>query len=60
MKIATSFSIVSNTKIILAVNRDKDSDTYAFRFIHGVRFLSMVWIALGHSYATITDNLCEY
>ncbi|CAN7941203.1 unnamed protein product [Ixodes hexagonus] len=57
VKCLTSFSIINNTKLILAVNKNKSSETYQYRFIHGIRFLSMVWIALGHSYGTITDNM---
>ncbi|CAN8019012.1 unnamed protein product [Ixodes persulcatus] len=57
IKCLTSFSIINNTKLILAVNKNKSSDTYQYRFIHGIRFLSMVWIALGHSYGTVTDNM---
>lgn len=60
IKCLTSFSIINNTKLILAVNKNNSSDTYQYRFIHGIRFLSMVWIALGHSYGTVTDNMCKY
>lgn len=57
IKCLTSFSIIANTRLVLAVNKDKSSDTYSYRFIHGIRFLSMVWITLGHSYGTVTDNM---
>ncbi|KAM7304861.1 nose resistant to fluoxetine protein 6 [Ixodes scapularis] len=57
MKCLTSFSIIKNTKLILAVNKNKSSETYQYRFIHGLKFLSMVWIVLGHSYGIVTDNM---
>lgn len=57
MECLTSFSVVTNTKIILASNKDKRSDTYPYRFIHGIRFLSILWIVLGHSYGTIMDTM---
>nr|XP_050024298.1 nose resistant to fluoxetine protein 6-like [Dermacentor andersoni] len=52
-----AFSVVTNTRIILKVNEDKCSDSYAYRFVHGIRFLSIFWICLGHSYAIITENI---
>ncbi|CAN7989689.1 unnamed protein product, partial [Ixodes pacificus] len=55
VKIATAFSMPGNTSIIFDVTTDKRSDTYAYRFIHGMRFFSIVWIVLGHSYGSITD-----
>ncbi|XP_077506658.1 nose resistant to fluoxetine protein 6-like [Amblyomma americanum] len=54
---AVAFSLLTNTRIILRVNEDKFSDTYAYRFVHGIRFLSIFWICLGHSYAIITENI---
>ncbi|KAH7984331.1 hypothetical protein HPB52_019435 [Rhipicephalus sanguineus] len=52
-----AFSALSNTRLILSVNKDKDSETYSYRFMHGIRFLSIFWICLGHSYGTITENI---
>lgn len=56
-KCIVAFSVLTNTRIILKVNEDKCSDSYAFRFVHGIRFLSIFWICLGHSYAIITENI---
>ncbi|KAM7303662.1 nose resistant to fluoxetine protein 6 [Ixodes scapularis] len=52
VKYLTTFSIPASTKTMLAVNRDKQSDAYKLRFLHGIRFFSLVWIVLGHSYST--------
>ncbi|KAL3181649.1 hypothetical protein MRX96_036561 [Rhipicephalus microplus] len=52
-----AFSIITNTKVILNVKMDKNSETTSLRFVHGIRFLSIFWICLGHSYATITENI---
>ncbi|KAH6944363.1 hypothetical protein HPB50_002753 [Hyalomma asiaticum] len=54
---AVAFSALSNTRLILSVNKDKNSETYSYRFMHGIRFLSIFWICLGHSYGTITENI---
>lgn len=56
-KCAIAFSALSNTRLILSVNKDKSSETYSYRFMHGIRFLSIFWICLGHSYGTITENI---
>ncbi|XP_075543167.1 nose resistant to fluoxetine protein 6-like isoform X2 [Dermacentor variabilis] len=45
-----SFSVASNTNMMLHVTRDKASYAYRLRFLHGIRFLSIVWIVAGHSY----------
>ncbi|CAN7942203.1 unnamed protein product, partial [Ixodes hexagonus] len=55
VKCATAFSLRGNTNIIFDGATDKKSDTYAYSFIHGIRFFSIVWIVLGHSYGSITD-----
>ena len=44
-----SFSIVSNAKRILVVDAVK-SDGGTLPVIHGVRFLSMSWVILGHTW----------
>ncbi|XP_050051461.1 nose resistant to fluoxetine protein 6-like [Dermacentor andersoni] len=54
---AVAFSALSNTRLILSVNKDENSETYSYRFMHGIRFLSIFWICLGHSYGTITENI---
>lgn len=45
-KILMSFSIYTNGKKILTTDQPKGSLTC----IHGIRFLSMTWVILGHSY----------
>ncbi|CAN8019726.1 unnamed protein product, partial [Ixodes persulcatus] len=52
-KMVVSFSAVTNTEKLLAVRAEKDSDAKRLRFLHGMRFLSAVWVILGHSYLTI-------
>lgn len=49
VQLLTCFSLASNLKLLLSVNRDNDSDAYRFRFLHGIRACSMFWIVLGHS-----------
>ncbi|XP_070394992.1 nose resistant to fluoxetine protein 6-like [Dermacentor albipictus] len=62
----TSFSVASNTNMILHVAKDKGSDAYRLRFLHGIRFLSIVWVAAGHSYGATSPvwsrmaNLAKY
>lgn len=56
-KYLTAFSAIENTKFLFKANRNKCASTYNYRFIHGLRFLSIFWIALGHSYGTIGDNM---
>lgn len=55
MECLTAFSLPGNTRIIFSVSESKKSDGYALRFIHGLKFFSIVWIVLGHSYGSITD-----
>ncbi|XP_049516875.1 nose resistant to fluoxetine protein 6-like [Dermacentor silvarum] len=58
-KCLVAFSVMTNTRFIVNISNDKNSEAYSLRFIHGVRFLSIFWICLGHSYATITDNIAR-
>ncbi|CAN7990385.1 unnamed protein product [Ixodes hexagonus] len=43
-----AFSVIANHKLLFAPA--KDADARNFRFLHGLRFLSIFWIALGHAY----------
>lgn len=52
---ATAFSAVSNTRMMLRVATDKGSEAYCYRFLHGLRFLSIVWVVMGHSYGSPSD-----
>ncbi|KAK8771888.1 hypothetical protein V5799_024866 [Amblyomma americanum] len=56
-KCTVAFSALSNSRLIMSVNKDQNSETYSYRFMHGIRFLSIFWICLGHSYGTITENI---
>ncbi|CAN7982462.1 unnamed protein product [Ixodes hexagonus] len=49
MKAVTAFSIPGNTRLLLAVSHDKTAESYAYRFLHGLRFFSLLWIVLGHT-----------
>lgn len=48
----SSFSVVANSKMLVRVTDDKQSDAYKLRFLHGMRFFSIGWVVLGHSYST--------
>ncbi|XP_050049861.1 nose resistant to fluoxetine protein 6-like [Dermacentor andersoni] len=48
----SSFSLVANSKMLVRVTDDKQSDAYKLRFLHGMRFFSIGWVVLGHSYST--------
>ncbi|XP_077503756.1 nose resistant to fluoxetine protein 6-like [Amblyomma americanum] len=50
-KALSAFSIETNIKLLLNIEQDKDSDASTYRFLHGIRFLSIFSIVLGHSYA---------
>lgn len=50
-----SFSLVSNTRMLLSVAKDKGSDSYCYRFLHGLRFLSIAWVVVGHCYGSPSD-----
>lgn len=51
-----SFSLVSNTRMMLSIAKDKGSDSYSYRFFHGVRFLSIAWVVVGHCYGSPSDT----
>lgn len=55
-KCITAFSAFENSKLITSVYVDKDSESYRYQFVHGLRFLSIVSICLGHSYGFITSS----
>ncbi|XP_049516866.1 nose resistant to fluoxetine protein 6-like [Dermacentor silvarum] len=56
-KCVTAFSVVRNTRLLLVVSKDDNSETRCYKFIHGLRFLSIFWICLGHSYAALNENI---
>lgn len=55
LSLLTSFSVVSNTRMMLQIATDKSSDSYTMRFLHGIRFLSIVWVVVGHCYGASSD-----
>ncbi|KAL3181652.1 hypothetical protein MRX96_036563 [Rhipicephalus microplus] len=55
-KCITAFSVVKNSCIILQVNNNRP-ETQRYKFVHGLRFLSIFWICLGHSYQAIDENI---
>lgn len=61
LRFLTVFSVPANTKFLLAVNRDENSDAYAYRFFHGIRVISIFMVVLGHSYSAFDfANTCKY
>ncbi|XP_075550181.1 nose resistant to fluoxetine protein 6-like [Dermacentor variabilis] len=50
------FSVVANTRMLLMTAKRSDGDYYALQFLHGLRFLSLVHIVLGHCYETVSDT----
>lgn len=55
-KVLTSFAVTSNTRMLLKMPDEKDSDEYVFRFLHGIRYLSIAFIMFGHCYQTLSDT----
>lgn len=55
LSVLTSFSVVSNTRMMLQTATNKSSDAYNMRFLHGIRFFSIAYILVGHSYGAPAD-----
>lgn len=55
-KVLTSFAVTSNTRMLLNMPDEKESDEYVFRFLHGIRYLSIAFIMFGHCYQTLSDT----
>ncbi|KAM7304827.1 nose resistant to fluoxetine protein 6 [Ixodes scapularis] len=53
-KLLVSFSVVSNTKMLLTTKAASGSDSVKLRFIHGMRFWSSSWVILGHTYFLVS------
>ncbi|KAK8759178.1 hypothetical protein V5799_003193 [Amblyomma americanum] len=51
-----SFSVISNTRMLLSIAKDKGSDSHRYRFLHGIRFLSITWVVVGHCYGSPSDT----
>ncbi|XP_049517726.1 uncharacterized protein LOC119442666 [Dermacentor silvarum] len=56
----TAFSVPRNTRVLLTVNRNRKSDSYKYRFLHGLRFFSILWIVLGHSSMALDPVISRY
>ncbi|KAL1479932.1 hypothetical protein MTO96_034765 [Rhipicephalus appendiculatus] len=57
--VATAFSAAANTRALLKVADKADADHYQLQFLHGLRFFSLAYIVMGHSYQTMSDTWCE-
>ncbi|XP_077501063.1 nose resistant to fluoxetine protein 6-like isoform X1 [Amblyomma americanum] len=55
LSVLKSFSVASNTRMMLHIAREKSSDACSLRFLHGIRFFSIVWIVMGHCYCSPSD-----
>ncbi|XP_077557720.1 nose resistant to fluoxetine protein 6-like isoform X2 [Haemaphysalis longicornis] len=58
-KVITAFSVLSNTRMLLKIPDDKDSDEYIFRFLHGIRYISIATIVYGHCFQTLLDTVAR-
>ncbi|XP_075732831.1 nose resistant to fluoxetine protein 6-like [Rhipicephalus microplus] len=56
-KCVSAFSLVSNSNRILQIMEEDNPEKRRYRFAYGLRFLSMFWICLGHSYGMINENI---
>lgn len=55
LKYVTSFSALHNSRAIFTIKRQRNAGDFDLRFIHGLRFFSLVSIVLGHSYGIMSD-----
>lgn len=55
-----SFSVIESMKTLLTVTSATGSEPYQLNFIHGMRFLSAVWIVLGHSFVPLSSVFGEH
>ena len=55
-KILMSFSVPHNASKIMSTARLPSS----LDAVHGIRFISMSWVILGHTYFFILGSICEY
>lgn len=58
-KALAAFSVINNTRVVVCTNNQQNSEACAYKFIHGMRFLGIFWIVLGHSYGTISEIFCK-
>ncbi|XP_070389120.1 nose resistant to fluoxetine protein 6-like isoform X2 [Dermacentor albipictus] len=55
-KFVVAFSATSNTRDLLKVADKSNADQYAMQFMHGMRFLCLVHLVIGHFYITLSDS----
>ncbi|XP_022688521.1 nose resistant to fluoxetine protein 6-like isoform X2 [Varroa jacobsoni] len=55
-RIVLCFSAKANTSLLLEVNNNPNSDAYAYRFFHGIRFISIYGVVVGHSFSVFNLN----
>lgn len=47
-----SFSVVANTRTIFKTSREEASQDCSQGFLHGLRFISLIWVVVGHCYVS--------
>ncbi|KAH6934662.1 hypothetical protein HPB50_026723 [Hyalomma asiaticum] len=55
-ELVTAFSAISNTRFLLKVADKTKPDQFALQFLHGMRFYSVVHIAMGHCGSVMSDT----
>lgn len=55
-KLLSSFSVYSNAKKILSTRKTSETLTA----LNGIRFLSISWVVLGHTFAFVLSNISTY
>ncbi|KAM7304447.1 nose resistant to fluoxetine protein 6 [Ixodes scapularis] len=48
IKVGMAFSLLNSTQTFLATSSNKQSEAYKYRFLHGMRVASILWIVFGH------------
>ncbi|XP_077542136.1 nose resistant to fluoxetine protein 6-like [Haemaphysalis longicornis] len=59
-RLLTAFSVPGNTRFLLSVNENRESDAHKYRFLHGLRFFSILWIVLGHTSMALDQVIGRY
>ncbi|KAK8759176.1 hypothetical protein V5799_003191 [Amblyomma americanum] len=60
VRLALCFSLLANTRSMLSISKDQSTDAHRFQFLHGLRFLSIVWIVIGHCYGTPSEIFSRF
>ncbi|XP_049520743.1 nose resistant to fluoxetine protein 6-like [Dermacentor silvarum] len=56
LEFVVAFSAASNTRDLLKVADKSNADLYAMQFLHGMRFLCLIHLVIGHFYTTLSDS----